>query len=46
MIETATELTMVETKWGLGLKHLKDMPNENIYNFGLVSPYPGSREQG
>ncbi|KAJ4407986.1 hypothetical protein N0V91_003652 [Didymella pomorum] len=27
---------MVETKWGLGLKHLKDMPNENIYNFGLV----------
>jgi hypothetical protein len=36
---------MVETKWGLGLKHLKDMPNENIYNFGLVCPYSELREQ-
>lgn len=27
---------MLETKWGLGLKHLDDMPPQNIYNFGLV----------
>lgn len=25
-----------ETKWGLGLKHLDDMPLENIFNLGLV----------
>ncbi|KAL7771521.1 hypothetical protein CFE70_001467 [Pyrenophora teres f. teres 0-1] len=28
--------TGAETKWGLGLKNLKDMPTENIYNFGLI----------
>jgi hypothetical protein len=27
---------LLETKWGLGLKHLADMPPENIFNFGLV----------
>ncbi|KAF1925975.1 uncharacterized protein M421DRAFT_68548 [Didymella exigua CBS 183.55] len=29
-------VSIVQTKWGLGLKHLDDMPVENIYNFGLV----------
>ncbi len=26
-----------ETKWGLGLEHIQDLPLEDIYNFGLVS---------
>lgn len=26
-----------ETTWGLGLTSLDDMPDENLYNFGLVS---------
>ncbi|KAJ4302085.1 hypothetical protein N0V88_002221 [Collariella sp. IMI 366227] len=26
----------VETKWGLGLQHIDDLPNEDIYNFGLL----------
>ncbi|RFU28978.1 hypothetical protein B7463_g7354, partial [Scytalidium lignicola] len=26
----------IETKWGLGLQHLSDMPDANIYNFGLL----------
>ncbi|EFQ93535.1 hypothetical protein PTT_09115 [Pyrenophora teres f. teres 0-1] len=29
-------VTIIQTKWGLGLKNLKDMPTENIYNFGLI----------
>ncbi|KAF2127477.1 hypothetical protein P153DRAFT_343584 [Dothidotthia symphoricarpi CBS 119687] len=29
-------VTIIQTKWGLGLKHLNDMPVENIYKFGLV----------
>lgn len=37
---------MAETKWGLGLKNLEDMPNKNIYNFGLVSPRLERRKQG
>jgi hypothetical protein len=28
---------MVETRWGLGLYHINDLPEENIHNFGLVS---------
>ncbi|KAF6797572.1 integral membrane protein [Colletotrichum sojae] len=30
-----------ETKWGLGLKKLEDMPAENLYNFGLLQ-YAGA----
>lgn len=26
-----------ESRWGLGLENLADMPNENIKTFGLVS---------
>ncbi|CAN9414074.1 unnamed protein product [Alternaria alternata] len=29
-------VTIVQTKWGLGLKHLDDMPIQNLYNFGLM----------
>ncbi len=30
----------VETKWGLGLQNIDDLPAADIYNFGLVSvPY-------
>ncbi|KAH7064257.1 hypothetical protein BKA63DRAFT_169377 [Paraphoma chrysanthemicola] len=29
-------VTIAQTKWGLGLQHVKDMPLENIYNFGLI----------
>ncbi|KAH3907540.1 hypothetical protein HBI56_159650 [Parastagonospora nodorum] len=29
-------VTIAQTKWGLGLKHLIDMPPQNIYNFGLI----------
>ena len=25
-----------ETRWGLGLQHIDDMPPGNLYNFGLV----------
>jgi hypothetical protein len=32
----ATNLALLETKWGLGLKNLEDMPPENVYNFGLL----------
>jgi hypothetical protein len=34
-------LTSTESKWGLGLQNLKDMPLENIYNFGLLQ-YAGA----
>ncbi len=27
----------LETKWGLGLQNLSDMPDMNVFNFGLVS---------
>ncbi|RYO55343.1 hypothetical protein AA0113_g9048 [Alternaria arborescens] len=30
-------VTIVQTKWGLGLKHLDDMPIQNLYNFGLTN---------
>ncbi|GKT65573.1 integral membrane protein [Colletotrichum tofieldiae] len=30
-----------ETKWGLGLKNIVDMPEENLYNFGLLQ-YAGA----
>lgn len=34
----AMNLTAVtETKWGLGLQHIEDLPPEDVYNFGLVS---------
>lgn len=36
----------VESKWGLGLEHLDDMPDENTYNFGLVSLCPLSSSSG
>ncbi|KAH7134113.1 hypothetical protein EDB81DRAFT_597376, partial [Dactylonectria macrodidyma] len=28
-------VTAEQTRWGLGLKRLDDMPNQNIFNFGL-----------
>ncbi|GAB1314854.1 Rhodopsin domain-containing protein [Madurella fahalii] len=29
-------VTIVQTKWGLGLQEIHDLPSENIYNFGLL----------
>ncbi|EMD67534.1 hypothetical protein COCSADRAFT_168722 [Bipolaris sorokiniana ND90Pr] len=29
-------VTILQTKWGLGLKNVEDMPNENLFNFGLL----------
>ncbi|KAK4157504.1 hypothetical protein C8A00DRAFT_11628 [Chaetomidium leptoderma] len=29
-------ITIVQTKWGLGLEHIDDLPAENVYNFGLL----------
>ncbi|KAK3988363.1 hypothetical protein QBC44DRAFT_104642 [Cladorrhinum sp. PSN332] len=29
-------VTIVQTKWGLGLRNIDDLPPENIYNFGVV----------
>ncbi|KAJ4985322.1 integral membrane protein [Stagonosporopsis vannaccii] len=29
-------VSILQTKWGLGLKSLEDMPDVNVYNFGLV----------
>jgi hypothetical protein len=29
-------LLVLETKWGLGLENIADLPAGNIYNFGLV----------
>ncbi|KAH8596903.1 hypothetical protein B0O99DRAFT_508895 [Bisporella sp. PMI_857] len=29
-------VTIVQSKWGLGLQNLADMPTENIFNFGLL----------
>ncbi|OLN97806.1 hypothetical protein CCHL11_02487 [Colletotrichum chlorophyti] len=37
----STLRNMTETKWGLGLKVLEDMPLQNIYNFGLLQ-YAGA----
>ncbi|KAM0246294.1 hypothetical protein ACHAQJ_010266 [Trichoderma viride] len=31
-----TSATVVQTKWGLGLTSLADMPDQNVLNFGLV----------
>ncbi|PCD42233.1 hypothetical protein AU210_004763 [Fusarium oxysporum f. sp. radicis-cucumerinum] len=31
-------VTVIQTKWGLGLKKLDDLPPQNYYNFMLVSP--------
>ncbi|KND87130.1 hypothetical protein TOPH_08210 [Tolypocladium ophioglossoides CBS 100239] len=31
-----TTTTVIQTKWGLGITSLDDMPPENIYNFGLA----------
>jgi hypothetical protein len=28
---------MEESRWGLGLQYLSDMPGENVINFGIVS---------
>ncbi|KAK0735443.1 hypothetical protein B0T21DRAFT_348933 [Apiosordaria backusii] len=29
-------VTILQTKWGLGLKNIEDLPAENIYDFGLL----------
>ncbi|KAG7289436.1 hypothetical protein NEMBOFW57_005807 [Staphylotrichum longicolle] len=29
-------ITIVQTKWGLGLQHIQDLPAEDVYNFGLL----------
>ncbi|KAK8056286.1 hypothetical protein PG993_001513 [Apiospora rasikravindrae] len=29
-------VTVIQTKWGLGLQNVGDMPPENFYNFGLL----------
>ncbi|KAK7908049.1 hypothetical protein PG985_015352 [Apiospora marii] len=29
-------VTVIQTKWGLGLQNVDDMPPENLYNFGLL----------
>ncbi|KAK4148258.1 uncharacterized protein C8A04DRAFT_24059 [Dichotomopilus funicola] len=29
-------ITVVQTKWGLGLLHIQDLPDEDVYNFGLL----------
>ncbi|KAK0674164.1 hypothetical protein QBC41DRAFT_72261 [Cercophora samala] len=29
-------VTIIQTKWGLGLRNIDDLPPENIYNFGLI----------
>lgn len=31
-----TTATCIQTKWGLGLTNINDMPLENNYNFGLI----------
>ncbi|KXJ87148.1 hypothetical protein Micbo1qcDRAFT_218430 [Microdochium bolleyi] len=31
-----TVVTILQSKWGLGLKFVEDMPPQNIYNFGLL----------
>ncbi|KAK5995367.1 hypothetical protein PT974_03771 [Cladobotryum mycophilum] len=31
-----TVATIVQTKWGLGLVHIDDMPDQNIINFGVM----------
>ena len=38
--DALTDSASPETKWGLGLKHVPDMPAENVFNFGLVSDEP------
>ncbi|TVY18528.1 hypothetical protein LARI1_G004162 [Lachnellula arida] len=34
-------VTLLQTRWGLGLQHLADMPDENIFNFGVLQ-YAGA----
>ncbi|EFQ34533.1 integral membrane protein [Colletotrichum graminicola] len=34
-------VSTIQTKWGLGLQNIEDMPNENLYNFGLLQ-YAGA----
>ncbi|KAK6864491.1 hypothetical protein PG990_006076 [Apiospora arundinis] len=29
-------VTVIQTRWGLGLQQIGDMPPENLYNFGLL----------
>ncbi|KAK8114655.1 hypothetical protein PG999_006724 [Apiospora kogelbergensis] len=31
-------VTVIQTRWGLGLQHIDDMPPGNLYNFGLPGP--------
>lgn len=31
-----TIVTVLQSKWGLGLVHLSDMPPENLYTFGVL----------
>ncbi|KAK6211537.1 Integral membrane protein [Colletotrichum higginsianum IMI 349063] len=34
-------VSTIQTKWGLGLENIEDMPKENLYNFGLLQ-YAGA----
>ncbi|POS68858.1 hypothetical protein DHEL01_v212748 [Diaporthe helianthi] len=29
-------LSSIQTRWGLGLQHIEDLPTEDIYTFGLI----------
>ncbi|KAK5662939.1 hypothetical protein OQA88_6351 [Cercophora sp. LCS_1] len=29
-------VTIIQTKWGLGLENIGDLPEENVFNFGLI----------
>ncbi|KAK2049428.1 integral membrane protein [Colletotrichum somersetense] len=34
-------VSTIQTKWGLGLQNIEDMPSQNLYNFGLLQ-YAGA----
>ncbi|KAK1964487.1 hypothetical protein LY78DRAFT_659311 [Colletotrichum sublineola] len=34
-------VTTIQTKWGLGLQNINDMPQENLYSFGILQ-YAGA----
>ncbi|KAK1590466.1 uncharacterized protein LY79DRAFT_659512 [Colletotrichum navitas] len=34
-------VSTIQTKWGLGLQNIADMPSQNLYNFGLLQ-YAGA----
>ncbi|KAE8445050.1 hypothetical protein EG329_013764 [Mollisiaceae sp. DMI_Dod_QoI] len=37
-------ITLAQTRWGLGLQRIEDMPPQNVYEFGIVRFYPAERE--